>query len=76
MTTINYLVGSKIGAMTTVISASKDGIYDCKKLRLSNRDRVTFGEPTVSVFKDDEWYLRVGIEFLEIKFCPFCGELL
>lgn len=62
--------------LKTITHVDEGGIHDCRRLRLSNRGRVTLGEPTVSVFRDGGWYFRVGLEFIPIKYCPFCGELL
>ena len=77
MTMLNFpKIKGEITPMTTVVQSDEDGIHDCNRLRLSNRGRVMLQEPTVSVFKDGGWYFRVGFEFIAIKYCPFCGELL
>ncbi len=59
--------------LTTVVHVDEEGIHNCKRLRLSNRGRVILNESTVSVFRDGGWYFRVGLEFMAIKYCPFCG---
>ena len=74
---LSFVEGNEIPTpLTTVIHVDESGIHNCKRLRLSNRGRVVVSEPTVSVFRDGGWYFRIGLEFMPIKFCPFCGEEL
>ncbi len=52
-----------------------DAVHICEPIKQENIKRVRGGENTVSIFRDYDKhdYLRVGIEFVQIKICPFCG---
>ena len=57
----------------------EDGSHSCMPLACENEKRVREGESPVHVFQDIEncqWNIRVGLEFIETKFCAFCGETL
>lgn len=57
----------------------EEGLHECRKMKMENNARARIGETSLSVFKDVDsgrYTLRVGMEFVEIHSCPFCGEKL
>ena len=56
-----------------------DGEHKCQALKEANIVRKHDGETNVFIFKDvatEKWDMRVMYEYVEIAFCPFCGEKL
>lgn len=54
-----------------------NGLHSCKLLEAQNRIRTTSSELPVRVFKDnDGWNMSVGLEFIRVIFCPYCGVKL
>lgn len=62
--------------MNMVLDPLDEGTHECEPLAEENRKREEDGEVSVFIFADmdDEWTLRVGSEFVNIRCCPFCGE--
>ena len=53
--------------------------HNCDELILENRKRLKNRETIVHVFKDfdsEKFYLKVGLEFVQVNLCPWCGEKL
>ncbi len=56
-----------------------DDSHHCLPLAYANEQRASMAEALVSMFQDcgnESWNMRVGLEFIEMKFCPFCGSEL
>jgi hypothetical protein len=56
-----------------------EGEHTCQSLAEENLRRDKNGELKVYVFRDidnGQWNLRVGLEFVVVKLCPWCGERL
>lgn len=51
-------------------------IHYCKNLGSENIERKKWYEQSIYIYKDLDGKLnmRVGVEYLVIKYCPFCGE--
>lgn len=55
------------------------GNHNCELVFAENANRISGGESAIYIFKDLEsqkWNIRVGIEFISVKFCPFCGKMV
>lgn len=55
----------------------QDDMHNCDELRSANENRG--GESDVNIFQDYDscrFNIRVGLEFVEVNFCPFCGKQL
>jgi hypothetical protein len=55
----------------------EEGLHACDELRSANENRD--GESDVHIFQDYgscRFNIQVGLEFIEVNFCPFCGEQL
>lgn len=66
-------------ATTTITSAPDPKHHACKSLMDANRIRQLGGESQVFIFEDFDsckFLMKVGLEFVEMKFCPFCGRKL
>lgn len=56
-----------------------NGVHYCETLSKENAIRVVEGESKIYIFQDEQnasWNMRVGIEFVRMNRCPFCGETL
>ena len=62
--------------MNMIMDVSHEGSHECDPLKESNSKRLEEKESLVYIFADfyGEWNMRVGLEFVVINFCPFCGE--
>ncbi len=62
------------------MSRAKDAQnHACKALMDMNRLRQLNGESQVFIFQDFDnckFLMKVGLEFIEVGFCPYCGEKL
>ena len=59
------------------IEIIEEGLHECSMLDDENLKREEMGESKVTVFQDVEngmWTMRVGLEFIEMQFCPWCGR--
>ena len=55
------------------------GLHNCDALIEENQNRASQGESEIFVFQDEDncrWNIRVGLEFLQVNFCPWCKEKL
>ena len=58
---------------------TEEGLHTCQALEYENERRVQDGENAIYLFQDLEncmWNMRVGLEFVEMKYCPYCSEEL
>lgn len=57
----------------------EEGVHKCNQLSDENENRASQGESPVYIFLDGDnktWNLRVGLEFVRIRCCPYCFEKL
>ena len=54
-------------------------IHFCNGLRDINEERFAEGEVNIRIFEDFnscKWNMMIGLEFVQMDFCPFCGRKL
>jgi hypothetical protein len=56
-----------------------ENVHACEPMMNENRFRVLNSDTNVYLFKDfdsETWNMRVGLEFVRMSMCPFCGSKL
>jgi hypothetical protein len=56
-----------------------ENVHACVPMTRENIVRTLNGDSNVYVFKDfdaGDWNMRVGLEFVRMSMCPFCGSKL
>lgn len=56
-----------------------ENVHNCQHLIDANVKRLSSGEGMVYIFRDVEnkkLNVKIGLEFVEMNFCPFCGKKL
>jgi hypothetical protein len=71
-------INPKSKPILAIFHDDDDAFHSCNQIHEENIRRIRSYEEPFQIFMDydGEFYLRIGIEFLRIDFCPFCGGQL
>jgi hypothetical protein len=67
------------GVARPIVYEVDENVHACEPMMNENRFRVLSGESSVYMFKDfdsETWNMRIGLEFVRMSMCPFCGSKL